>query len=152
MAEACGFSNFRPFMTSVNTTKASGDGATYPHWVNGGETLAWTLGATLFDADVVELFAIADDGGEGAYKAPTDGVSLSMQLRSDVPSSIVALTGARIVTMAADDGGVIEDGVIVVEGNRISAVGSSADVTIPDGATRVDVAGKTIIPGQRPTR
>ena len=48
--------------------------------------------------------------------------------------------------MAGEDGGVIEDGVIVVDGNRISAVGSSQDVNIPEGAARVDVSGKTIIP------
>jgi len=98
-------------------------------------------------ANIDDLFALPDDEGEGAYEAPADGVSLSMQLQADVPASVVALTGARIVTMAGEDGGVIEDGVIVVDGNRISAVGSSQDVTIPEGATRVDVAGKTIIPG-----
>ena len=138
-------------VSSVNTTQASGDGGNYPHWVNGGTTLAWTLGAALFDAKVDDLFALADDEGEeegkGGYEAPTEGVSLSMQIYADVPTSVVALTGARIVTMAGEDGGVIEDGVIVVNGNRISAVGSSQDVIVPEGATRVDVAGKTIIPG-----
>jgi len=134
-------------VSSVNMTQASGDGGNYPNWVNGGSTLAWTLGATLYKANIDDLFALPDDEGEGAYEAPADGVSLSMQLQADVPASVVALTGARIVTMAGEDGGVIEDGVIVVDGNRISAVGSSQDVTIPEGATRVDVAGKTIIPG-----
>jgi len=57
------------------------------------------------------------------------------------------LTGARVVTMANDDGGVIENGVVVVDGNRITAVGASDDVEIPAGAKQVDVAGKTIIPG-----
>ncbi len=130
-------------VSSVNMTQASGDGGNYPHWVNDGATLAWTLGATLFDANVSDLFTLEEDG----YEAPVDGSSLSMQLQADVPSSVLALTGARIVTMAADDGGVIENGVVVVEGNRISAVGDAGKVTIPDGARQVDVAGKTIIPG-----
>lgn len=135
-------------VSSMKTTKASGDGGNYPHWVNGGNTLAWTLGATLFSADVEALFALpAKDDEDSGYAPPKDGVSMSMRLTAEVPSSVVALIGARIVTMSEDDGGVIEDGIVVVSGNRISAVGSSADVVVPDGAFRVDVAGKTIIPG-----
>jgi len=130
-------------VASVAMTKASGDGGNYPHWVNGGETIAWTLGATLFDASVNDLFASADD----AYEAPVEGVSMSMQLAADIPTSVVALTGARIVSMSDRDGGVIEDGVVVVDGNRITAVGATADVAVPEDAMRVDVAGKTIIPG-----
>jgi len=49
--------------------------------------------------------------------------------------------------MADEDGGVIENGVILIAGNRISAVGSADDVMIPEGTLRVDVRGKTIIPG-----
>jgi Tol biopolymer transport system component/imidazolonepropionase-like amidohydrolase len=131
--------------SSVNMTRASGDGGNYPHWINRGETLAWTLGATIFEANVGEMFVLSD--GDKAYEAPTSGVSLSMNLAADVPTSVVALTGARIVTMADETGGVIENGVVLVAGNRISAVGSLDDVLVPDGALIVDVTGKTIIPG-----
>jgi imidazolonepropionase-like amidohydrolase/Tol biopolymer transport system component len=134
-------------VSSVNMTQASGDGGNYPHWVNGGATLAWTLGATLFDANIDKMFALPDDEGEGGYEAPSEGRSLSMRLEADVPTSVVVLTGARVITMSGEDGGVIEDGAIVIEGNRISAVGASGDVAIPDSAVRVDVSGKTIIPG-----
>ncbi len=41
----------------------------------------------------------------------------------------------------------IENATVVVEGNRISAIGPSSSVTVPAGATRVDVKGKTIMPG-----
>jgi imidazolonepropionase-like amidohydrolase/Tol biopolymer transport system component len=135
-------------VSSVSMTKASGNGGNYPHWVEGGKTLAWSLGSTLFDASVDELFVVVAEGEkDGAYKAPVNGASMSMRLQSDVPSSLVALTGARLVTMSTDDGGVIEDGVIVIEGNRIKAVGASGDIEIPAGAEQVDVSGKTIIPG-----
>ena len=63
------------------------------------------------------------------------------------PTGVTVLTGARIVTMADAQGGVIEDGVIVITGNRITAIGKTGSVTIPSGARRMDVAGKTIIPG-----
>ncbi len=133
-------------VSSVSMTKASDDGGNYPHWTNGGRTLAWTLGATLFDADVRDLFVLGGEDDAG-YEARQDGVSLSMRLQADVPSSTVALTGARVVTMVGDDGGVIENGIVLVERNRIRAVGAAGDIEIPASAARVDVSGKTIIPG-----
>ena len=56
---------------------------------------------------------------------------------------VVALTGARVIdgTGAAP----IEGATILVSDGRIQAVGKN--VTIPAGATRVDMAGKTIVPG-----
>jgi imidazolonepropionase-like amidohydrolase len=41
----------------------------------------------------------------------------------------------------------VEDGVLVVRGDRIEAVGARNTVTIPAGATVVDARGKTLIPG-----
>jgi imidazolonepropionase-like amidohydrolase len=42
---------------------------------------------------------------------------------------------------------VIDDGVVVVDGNRFAAVGRRSDVTIPSDAEVVDVSGRTLIPG-----
>jgi amidohydrolase family protein len=41
----------------------------------------------------------------------------------------------------------VEDSVIVVEGERIKAVGKRGEVSIPRGARIIDVKGKTILPG-----
>jgi imidazolonepropionase-like amidohydrolase len=54
----------------------------------------------------------------------------------------VTLTGATIHTAA---GSVIESGTVVIQGGKITAVGS--DVRIPADVDAVDVSGKTIIPG-----
>ena len=61
------------------------------------------------------------------------------------PSGTVALVGGRVITMKGDE--VLEDGTVVVQGNRIMAVGPRASVTVPAGARVVDVRGKTIMPG-----
>src|SRR5690606_7804851 len=87
------------------------------------------------------------DEADAGYEPPADGVSLSLRLDADVPAGLLALVGARIVTMAGPDGGVIDDGVVVIEGNRIRAIGTRDGIDIPDAARRVDVSGKTIIPG-----
>ena len=57
----------------------------------------------------------------------------------------VAFTGARVIdgTGAAP----IEQATIVVANGRIESVGAAAAAKIPAGATRVDMTGKTIVPG-----
>jgi imidazolonepropionase-like amidohydrolase len=57
----------------------------------------------------------------------------------------MALTGARVIdgTGAAP----VEQATIVVANGRIESVGPAASAKIPAGATRVDMAGKTIVPG-----
>ena len=58
---------------------------------------------------------------------------------------VIAFTGARVIdgTGAAP----IENATIVVTNGRITAIGPAASVMPPAGATTVNVAGKTIIPG-----
>jgi imidazolonepropionase-like amidohydrolase len=61
------------------------------------------------------------------------------------PDTTRALVGGRIVTMG--DAGVIDDGVVVIEGNRIVAVGKRGKVKIPADAIETDVSGQVILPG-----
>jgi imidazolonepropionase-like amidohydrolase/Tol biopolymer transport system component len=131
-------------------TRASGEGADFIHWSNGGAQLHWSLGPTLFIAPTASLFpaAPATDGAKApGFTPPTTGVSLSMDVPADKPTGTIVLTGARIVTMADKAGGIIDDGVIVITGDRIVAIGKRGSVAIPAGARSIDVAGKTIIPG-----
>jgi imidazolonepropionase-like amidohydrolase len=55
-----------------------------------------------------------------------------------------AYVGAHIIPIA---GAPIDNGVLVVQGGKIVAVGSRASVTIPAGAVTVDVTGKVMMPG-----
>ena len=41
----------------------------------------------------------------------------------------------------------IENGVVIVTENRITAVGEMGSVSIPEGAKVVDLVGKTLLPG-----
>ncbi|MBU1378073.1 MAG: amidohydrolase family protein [Alphaproteobacteria bacterium] len=129
-------------------TRASSGGADWIHWTNGGAALHWTMGPTVYSAQTAALFRDAP-APENApkFEPPKTGVSLSMQVAADRPTGTVALVGARVVTMAKADGGVIDDGVVVITGGRIVAVGKRGEVQIPAGAKTVDLAGKTIIPG-----
>jgi imidazolonepropionase-like amidohydrolase len=57
----------------------------------------------------------------------------------------LALTGATILDVTG--GAPIVNGVIVIDGGRIVAVGSAEDVQVPGSATRIDARGKYVIPG-----
>ncbi|MFZ4687602.1 MAG: amidohydrolase family protein [Polymorphobacter sp.] len=133
---------------ALPVTKVSSGGADFLNWSNGGARLNWSLGPVLYGVAAPSLFASAP-AAEGAAKfvPPTTGVSLAMPVTADRPRGSIALVGARIVTMAGAGGGIIDDGVIVITDNRITAVGPRAGTVIPAGAKTVDVAGKTIIPG-----
>src|SRR5262245_9542927 len=52
--------------------------------------------------------------------------------------------GARLIT--GDGGTPIEGGAFVIENGRITAVGRRGEVRVPEGATRIDLSGKTVIP------
>src|SRR5262245_58728416 len=56
----------------------------------------------------------------------------------------IAYVNARILTAA---GPAIDDGTLVVQGAKITAVGKTADVQVPGDARKIDAKGMTIIPG-----
>ena len=63
---------------------------------------------------------------------------------SDAPeSTAVAYEGARVIV---GDGSVIEDAVFVVDDGLFTEVGAADAVEIPEGAARVDLSGKTVMP------
>lgn len=131
---------------ALPVTRVSGNGADYIHWSNDGQRLHWSLGPTLYTAETARLFPTAPQGkNTPKFVPPATGVSLAREVDAAKPTGTVALVGARVVTMNAADGGVIDGATILIRGDRIVAVGRH--VAVPAGATRIDVAGKTIIPG-----
>ena len=127
-----------PSAKALPVTKMSENGATYPAWSEDGETLSWSLGPTLYQRGI----GATDEDDEA-----DDVANLSMTVEMDRSDAMVALTNARIITMTDDDGGVIENGTILIEGDRIAAIGDSDDLTIGSDYEVVDLDGKTIMPG-----
>jgi len=56
---------------------------------------------------------------------------------------VTAYEGARLIV---GDGRVIDDGTLVVAGGRLRQSGAAGAVSVPAGATRVSLAGKTVMP------
>lgn len=63
----------------------------------------------------------------------------------DLPSGSFLLKNARLLTMKGDE--IIDGGDVLVENNRIKAVGKTGTLTVPPGAKVIDCTGKTVTPG-----
>ncbi len=133
---------------ALPVTKVSSGGADYIGWAGGGATVFWSIGAQMHRADVADFFS---EDAEEEFSPPETGISMAMTVSADKPKTTVVITGARILTMAAglddQDAGAIDNGVIVIEGDRIAAIGAAGEVDVPAGAIMVDAAGRTIMPG-----
>ena len=159
-----------PKMSSVPVATVTRDAGEYLHWSGDAKRLYWSLGPELFQKDLIDAFAwlnpvssraeSRDLGGRGTQTAPPappdpstnarddtgapeKGTPIGFSHAYDVPSGKLALTGARVITMRGDE--VIENGTVVIDRNRIVAVG--ANVSVPSDAKVIDARGKTIMPG-----
>ncbi len=136
---------------ALPVVEVSGSGADYVHWSTGGDQLHWSLGPTLYTAPLSQLFSNsppAEGEDRDTYTPPSSGVSMLRTVgAAPPPSGTFAIVGAKIITMAGDDGGIIENGIILINDGKISAVGPAAAVTYPAGTPTIDATGKTIVPG-----
>jgi len=150
-------------------------GGQFPAWERGGRRIHWSLGNAhfVYDMDAAQAFEDsvetadrADADEPQAIRTPEEAAADStdededeeddaryapMERRieitgtRDIPNGVVALQGARIVTMRGDE--VIQNGVVVIRNNRIAQVGARDQVQVPGDAHVIDVAGTTIVPG-----
>ncbi|MFO1339080.1 MAG: amidohydrolase family protein [Burkholderiaceae bacterium] len=117
------------------------------HWSGDSQRLHFAIGDELFSPALADAFAPGTEKAPG-YKPAEAGRKIGFDQPSDKPQGLVAIVGGRIATMkAGNPNEVIDDGVIVVDGNRIVAVGPASQVAVPAQARRVDAKGQTIIPG-----
>lgn len=134
-----------PEAKAVPVRRVSRDAGEFLHWSGNSSRLYWSLGAELFARDLKEAFSFVEGAPEKLPDAPERGTDIGFRARADVPAGGIAFTGGRVVTMRGDE--VIEDGIVLVDGNRIAGVGRRGELSIPAGTTRIDVSGKTIMPG-----
>jgi imidazolonepropionase-like amidohydrolase/Tol biopolymer transport system component len=132
-----------PKMSEIPKATVSRDTGEYLHWSGDSKRLYWALGPELFSRDLKDAFAFLDGAPEKLPSVPEKGVNIGFSRPYDVPTGKLAFTNARIISMKGDE--VIERGTVVVDRNRIAAIG--ANVAAPADATVIDASGKTIMPG-----
>lgn len=134
-----------PKTNSLPVTKVTRDAGNYIHWSGDGQKLWWSLGPDLYSRTLKDSFAFVDGAPSTLPKPPETGTDISFTQAYAAPSGRIAVTGGRIITMKGDE--VIEDGVVLIQGNRIEAVGPRASITVPADAKVIDATGKTLMPG-----
>ncbi len=70
-------------------------------------------------------------------------VEFAVPARAQAPA-VTAFEGARLIVGNGRPS--IENGTVVVEGTKIAQAGPAVDVRVPEGATRVNLTGKTVMP------
>ncbi len=130
---------------ALPVAKVSKDAGEYLHWSGDSKRLHWALGPELYTRELREAFRFLEGAPAKLPEAPERGLNLSFEVPSAAPQGTLAFTGARVITLRGDE--VLEDGVVVVKGNRIVAVGKASEVKPPSGAKVIDVRGKTVMPG-----
>ena len=142
---------------SIPLARLTDVGADFFGWRGGGE-LFWSVGNQL-NRRPVDAVAFDEDAEGQEEDAEEDEAEPLKEAHASVrsqaievyrpryrPEGTVALVGARIHPMTAD-GSPIEDGVVLIDGDRIAAAGAADEVEIPEGTQRIDLGGKVLLPG-----
>ncbi len=129
-----------------------------PHWEDGGKLLTWTYANQFFQIDPEKVVKAAQtEVLEKGLKIEAPYTYLPVWVEPDVTitntitapyhksNKKIALTNARIITMNGDK--VIENGTILIDNERITAIGTINEIKIPGNTKVYNVAGATIIPG-----
>ncbi len=153
---------------SVPVWRLSGEAGGYVGWADGGKTITWGLGNTFYRLPVASAIQFVEEERKKAEakKKPSaekedasakkeeepklrvpkaEEIAIRLTLPRPDPEGTFLLRGARVITMKGDE--VLERADILVERNRISAVGPTNSLSVPAGARVFDAAGKTILPG-----
>lgn len=130
-----------PKATNLPVLKISNDGGQYISWSNNSQQIHYALGESLYSLQIPQPEAWKTL----AKNLQPQQLSLGFEVKSDQPRGNTLLTGAQIITMNGDE--VFAEGDILISGNRIKAVGEKGSLTVPDNSKRINLSGKTIIPG-----
>jgi len=128
---------------SVPVAQVAKDAGINIHWSSDSKSLNWTLGNELFNDNLTERFKFLKGSVDSLPPMDSVGIKIDLVIPTDQPKGMIALTNAHIITM--DNDNVIESGTVLVEGNKIKAIGTN--IEIPVSASIIDLEGKTIMPG-----
>lgn len=153
--------------------KLADDSGDWLAWGRGGRSITWSSGPVVralsldsltsyWERKLIETgrpkpksdtTSVKDSTGSapavaGAEPPKPDSIHVLLRVPRARPTGSVAFTGARVITMrGGDPRHVIDDATVLVQGDRISAVGPRSTVRVPAGTRTIDARGKTIIPG-----
>src|SRR6188768_880177 len=91
----------------------------------------------------MRVLAIAAIAVVAAFQPPQFSTQVRAFIKTDAP--VIALTNARVIDGTGAPAK--PNQTLIIRGGNIAEMGDSARVKAPDGATTIDLTGKSIIPG-----
>lgn len=134
-----------PGTKSFPLARASGSAGGYVHFSGDSQRLHWSLADHLYTRELTDCFAFLEGAPEELPEPTTEGVDISFFARHDRPQGQLALVGGKVVTMGPK--GILEDGTVLIEGNRIVDVGPRSEIEVPFGVTVINCEGHVVVPG-----
>lgn len=140
----------KPLGLSANTkafpvAQVGRDAGINLHWSKDSKKVHWTLGNEYFTDELTERFLFLEGSVDSVPPIDSVGLKIKLELEHDSPEGKMAFTNARIITMEGDE--VIENGTIIIEDNKILAIGKTGEVEVGGKTKIMDMTGKTIMPG-----
>ncbi|MGK7391280.1 MAG: amidohydrolase family protein [Candidatus Cyclobacteriaceae bacterium M2_1C_046] len=170
--EAVKISVSNPEKAQFPSRKLTKIGGQFPSWSTNGNTVYWSIGNAFFIYNIEDAKAKEEElakkkkeaeakresekkedkeeGKEEEKKEEEKGyepaeIRIKVEVDRDIPKGKVLLQNARVITMNGDQ--VYEAGDIYIEDNRIIKVGEAGSIEVDNKVTKIDLNGKTVVPG-----
>ncbi len=130
-----------PKATNLPVIKLTQTGGNSLSWSQGSRQVNWSLGSDLHQLKLPPV----EQWKEQQQALQISTITLGFKVQSDKPVGNTLLSGAKIITMNGDL--VIEQGDLLIEDNRIKAIGKKGSLSVPGNTKTISLKGKTIIPG-----
>jgi Tol biopolymer transport system component len=165
-----------PSSSQFPSRKLTKIGGQFASWSDDGKKVYWSIGNAFFTYNIDDAKAKEDElrkAKEAEEKATVDKergddkkkdkkdkdekkdkkeegykpaeFRVTVKVPRDIPDGRALLMNARIITMKGDE--IIESGDILIEQNRIKKVGPAGSIVVDGKVERIDLKGKTVIPG-----
>jgi len=130
-----------PKSTNLPIVKISDIGGNYLSWSKNSQQVNFSLGRELHQLTLPAI----DTWKDKKKELQRNITQLGFVVKSDKPTGSILLSGAKIITMNGEQ--VFEQGDILIQANRIKAIGKTGTLEVPNNAKHITLNGKTIIPG-----
>lgn len=135
-----------PNSNSYPVKRITRDAGYYLNWSADSKKLYWALGPELFSKELTHAFKFVDGAIDSISATPdTAGLYIGFKEKTYQPKGQIAITNATLITMNGKE--IIENGSILVDGNKIKYIGKASGLTIPKDAKVIDASGKFVMPG-----
>lgn len=129
----------------VPVSQVAKDAGISLHWSADSKKVNWTLGDEYFSNEIKNRFTFLPGSPDKVPDMQTEGIKIGLKSKVAKVSGIIVFTNAKIITMEGNQ--IIDNGTIIINEDKIEAIGKTSELTVPQDAKVYNVEGKTIIPG-----